>query len=58
MVISGTVPGARSMRALAGCINMGRAVMESTGTRMSERRPGMRATRIMGFKIVMRTQCS
>lgn len=34
MVRNGTVPGARSMTAQAGCTNMGRAVMESTGTHM------------------------
>jgi hypothetical protein len=58
MVRSGTAPGVRNMMALDGCINMGKVVMESTGTHTSERKPGMRATHIMGLKIVMRARCS
>jgi hypothetical protein len=55
---SGTVPGVRSMMALDGCINMGRVVMESTGTHTSERKPGMRVIHIMGLKIVARIRFS
>ena len=50
--------GVRATMALDGFTNMGRAAVESTGTRMSHKRHGMRDTRTTVFIIALQTRSS